>query len=172
MDDLLTQIKKLKVGVKDNPDALRDMVALSEKYPNEPEVWRGIAYIYGMRGNPASAVDALNRAIALNPDEPVFFFDRAWKRAAIGDYQGTIDDASTGIEMSYRLQFFSYKDLFIFLRAYALVQLGDLGSAEHDLVSMDDHDARLWIGGLVTWEDLARRCGMDVPPTSAPRGRT
>jgi tetratricopeptide (TPR) repeat protein len=145
MDDLSRQIKKLKDGVKSNPNALKEMLALSEEFPGEPQVWRGISYIYAVQGDRASSIEALDRAIALSPDEPVYFFDRARRRAAIGDFRGTIEDAVRGIELSERLQYFYYKEALIFLRAYAHVELGDFDAAKDDLASMNDRDARIWI---------------------------
>jgi tetratricopeptide (TPR) repeat protein len=164
MDELAKRIKQITDNAKSNPNAVNEMIALTEEFPEAPDVWCDLAYLYSRQGDRVSSVDALGRAIALAPDEPVYLFDRARYNAALGEYRSVIDDASRGIEISERLKFLYYKDSLIFLRAYAMVALGNSAAARDDLTSMEDHGMRLWINGLVTWEDLARRCGVNSPP--------
>jgi tetratricopeptide (TPR) repeat protein len=163
MDELSKRIKKIEDGAKSNPNALDEMAELVAQHPDEPDAWHGLAYLTALRGDLRSSVEALDRAIALSPDEPVYLFDKARDLAILGEYRDVIEDATLGIQLSDRIQFFSYKDALIFLRAYAHIELGNLDSAKDDLASMQDHDARNWIRGLITWEDLARRCGLIAP---------
>ncbi|QWT20489.1 hypothetical protein KPL74_00410 [Bacillus sp. NP157] len=164
MDDLKDRLKTITDSAKTNPNAVSEMIALAAEFPEEPDVWCDLAYLYARKGDRLSAVDALGRAVALAPDEPVYLYDRAKYSAALGDYQSVIDDASLGLEISERLQFFSYKNLLLFLRAYALTSLHDEAAAKIDLALIGDRDMRMWINELVTWDDLARRCGMEGSP--------
>ncbi|QWT20487.1 hypothetical protein KPL74_00400 [Bacillus sp. NP157] len=160
MDDFEQRRKRITDGAKSNPNAVAEMIVLAEEFPCEPDVWADLAYVYARKDDYVSAVDALGRATALAPDEPIYLFNRARYNAALGEHRAVIADASLGVEISDRLKFFWYKEALMFLRAHALVALGDNKSARDDLASIEDRDMRLWINGLVTWEDLARGCGM------------
>ncbi|QWT20488.1 hypothetical protein KPL74_00405 [Bacillus sp. NP157] len=164
MDDLAKRIEKIKDSARSDPNAVGEMIAIVAEFPEDPYVWCELAYVRSRRGDRVSAVGALAHAIELAPDEPVYLFDRARFNLVLGEYQSVIDDASRGLEVSERLQFFSYKDLLLFLRAYAQAALHDDVSARNDLATIGDRDMRFWINGLVTWDDLARRCGMDISP--------
>jgi tetratricopeptide (TPR) repeat protein len=170
MDDLSKRIKKIADGAKSNPNAVAEMLVLAEEFPNAPELWFDLAYIYSIQKDRASAADAVSRAIALDPDEPVYLFDRARYRASLGDYHGVIEDASCGIELSERIEFFTYKELLIFLRAYACVELREFCAAKDDLMSMERQDAVMWIHTLVTWEDLMARCDAGTSSETSSNG--
>jgi regulator of sirC expression with transglutaminase-like and TPR domain len=162
MDRLSSRLKEITDGAKSNPDVLREMEALIDEFPDEPEVWGDLAYVHSMRGDRTSAVVALDRAIALAPDEPVYIFDRARYRAGLGDYSGVLTDASLGVEICDRTKFDYYRQSLIFLSAYAHSQMGKLDVAKVELLSIQERDMGVWVGELVTWSELARECGLEV----------
>lgn len=140
MDDAL---KALIADIKDlvdtdEPAALAAAVKLTEQYPDEPDVWRTLAYIYALDENDAGAIAAMTRAIQLAPRKPTFFFYRGWYLLGSGDYEAAIVDFGQGLLLCDELNDDYNRESLHFLRAEAYFQLGRKAEARADLEHVRD----------------------------------
>jgi tetratricopeptide (TPR) repeat protein len=162
-EELLRRIGAIEKNARSDENALNEANELVRDFPQCAEAWRTLAYIESLSKNREEAIRYITRAIEIDPDQPFYLYTRALYRSKSLDFHGAVKDAKLGIAISDRLQFHYYRDSLLFLSAHAHVQLGDIDVARGELFSIEDREVRTWIHGLVTWESLAERCGIDRP---------
>lgn len=140
-----------------NKSAIMLATKLLEEYPDEMEVWRLRAYLYGRDENYSNATSDLTRAIEINSQEPVLFFDRGRYSLAENDYSSAVDDFNKGLDLCDRYQNDYYREAFHFLRAEAYIALGKKQDALADLAFVND-EYELWINELRAKKDLIAEC--------------
>ena len=62
----------------------------SRQFPNDVETWGMLSSYYGRVGNQAAAVDAEERALRLNPDDPASLSIKAYRLIYRGDYAAMV----------------------------------------------------------------------------------
>lgn len=113
-------------------DAARRLDALAER-PFAPSLRAALlaqaARAWLVAEDPTAARAAIDRALALVPDDPTLLTDRAEVRAQDGDYQGAIEDLSAALALEPRSA-----DALVF-RASASRRLGRIDAALADLAT-------------------------------------
>lgn len=160
--ELLMRLEEIKARFKTDPSAMDEMDSIAENMPSEARVWEAMAYMHARVDRLDLAIDAVSRAMNLDPDEPAYFFKRANYLADINDYAGVIGDAARGVEVSDRTKFDYYRESLVFLSAYAHIRMGQLALAREELLSLSDRNIRTWVHELVTWHGLAVQCGIAI----------
>lgn len=161
LDRVIRNIK-YRIGQKD-PTGFEDAVRLAEQYPEEPRVWRTLAYAHEMKNEYAAAIAAGTRAIELSPKAPALFFKRGEYALQTGDHERAVADFSQGLVLSDESKSDYYRETLHFLRAEAFAQLGKKAEALADLSHVRD-DFSFWTTQLRSKADLLVLCGESVPP--------
>ncbi len=110
-------------------EALTFLEQRSRQFPNDAETWGMLAAYYGRVGNQAAAVDAEERALRLNPDDPTSLSIKAYRLSFRGDY-------ATVMAIGERLErvAFAERDIRSRPTAIALQIQGHLGLRNFDRV--------------------------------------
>src|SRR5215203_4468490 len=122
LDSLIDDIRK-RARAKD-PTALERAARLAEQHPNEPRVWRILAFAYEMNDDMDGAVAAMTRMMNVSPPEPMIFFHRGRYEHNRDNLQAALADFDQGIALSKQHQFEAYLEMLYFFRADVLVALG------------------------------------------------
>lgn len=153
-----SSIKKVEERARaDGAGALADATKLIEQHPGEPSAWSVRAYVQARAGNIVSALSDVTRAIELSPSEPVLFFDRGRYHLRLKNFALAIEDFDRGIALCDRLEDDYYRESFHFLRADALLRVGNKTAALADLAHVRD-DFSLWTTELRTKQGLLSEC--------------
>lgn len=91
-------------------------------------------------------------------NEPADYFDLAGVHIRSSNYPGAISALDALMEVSEREEYDYYVSSALFLRAFALIEIGDVGRARSDVVRIPD-GMRFWVPGrgLVDVESLRSR---------------
>jgi tetratricopeptide (TPR) repeat protein len=166
LDSLVKDIKK-RLRAKD-PTAVERAVQLAEQYPDEPEVWRVLAFAYELNDDMDRAVAAMTRMKEVSPPDPSIFFFRGHDEHNRGNLEAALADFTEGIALSEQLQDERYLSALYFMRADVLVTLGRKAEALADLEHVeDDHVA--WTTKLQSKFALLTECGQPPPVMSLPK---
>jgi tetratricopeptide (TPR) repeat protein len=164
MDESLEVVlRRLTVGIRtDAPAAFEDIARLAQQYPEEPKVWRTLAYAHEARGDHAAAIAAVTRAIALDAREPGLFLDRGYYALNAGDYERAVADFSQGLDLHDEPNWDYYHDVLRIMRAAGFYRLGKKAEALADLAHVRDAYV-LWKGENWSKAELSALCGEEAP---------
>lgn len=141
----------------EDPAAMADIIRLTEQYPNEPRVWRTLAYASGRERDYVTAIAAITRAMEILPGDPVTFCNRGEYALMAGDYESAIADFTQGLILCDELNSDYLRQSFHFQRAEAYFQLGRKAEALADLEHVDD-DCVSWTVQVRSKADLLALC--------------
>lgn len=96
--------------------------------PKDAMTWYNYARLQSLKDETALAVDYLDRAILLQPELSIAYFDRGYAKKLLDDMDGAIEDYSAVIELE-ELNFLAA----YFNRALVLKKVGRLSEALNDL---------------------------------------
>ena len=166
LNSLIDDIRK-RARAKD-PTAVERAAQLAEQYPDEPRVWRLLAFAYEMKDDMDGAVAAMTRMKEVSPPEPSIFFFLGHDEHNRGNLEAALADFTEGIALSEQLQDERYLSALYFMRADVLVALGRKAEALADLEHVeDDHVA--WTTELRSKFALLTECGQPPPIMSLPK---
>ncbi len=155
LDSLIGAIRK-RVRA-DDPSAVEQAAKLSEDYPDEPAVWRLVAYARSRNNDFDGAVEATTRMMALTAPHPAWFDSRGRYELKRGNLQAALADFDKGIALSIELQdAWCLKSLY-FLRANVLYAFGRKAEALADLEHVEDHHVE-WSTPFVNKFALVSAC--------------
>ncbi|MBK9264668.1 MAG: hypothetical protein IPM54_33400 [Polyangiaceae bacterium] len=157
-DTLKSLINKIKVRLgAEDPAAFDDMAALAEQYPDEPDVWRALAYAYEVRDDYTAAIAAITREMDLRPERPALYFTRGGYLLMTADYEGAVADFTKGLVLGDQMEHEPYREVLHFLRAEAFFQLGRKAEARSDLEHVKD-DCVFWTIQVRSKAELLALC--------------
>jgi tetratricopeptide (TPR) repeat protein len=163
-EDLDRVIRNVRYRIrKRDPSGFADAVRLAEQYPEEPKVWRMLAFAHEMKDEYTAAIAAVTRAIELNPKGLALFFKRGEYALQTGDHELAVADFSQGLVLCDELNSDSLRHELHFLRAEAFVHLGKKAEALADLSHVKDD----YVSSRAeprSKADLLVMCGESVPP--------
>jgi len=164
LDSLIKDIEK-RVRAKD-PTAVERAAQLAEQYPDEPEVWFSLAFVYSMYRDMDGAVAAMTRMIDIAPPNPMNLFFRARYEHKRGNLEATLADCTEGIALSEQRQDERCLSSLYFMRADVLVTLGRKAEALADLEHVEDDHVE-WTTRLRTKAAILADCGVPRKPWRA-----
>jgi len=175
MDESLEVVlRKLNVRIRyRDPAAFEEITGLAEQYPEEPKVWRLLAYAHEKRDDYAAAIAAYTRAIALSPKVlwlMALFFSRGESALYTGDYELAVADFSQGLVLSDEFNSDYLREELHFLRAEAFIQLGKKAEALADLSHVKDDYVSVRAESR-SKADLLVMCGEEPPVKSRSESR-
>ncbi|UWZ84924.1 hypothetical protein [Occallatibacter riparius] len=129
-----------------------------EQFPSALEALRLRAFVCELRNEWELAEADTSRAIHLQPDEIVLYFNRARFLFAQGMYRPALEDINTAFEISVAENESYYVTALYGWRAEILLKLGRRAEAREDIEKLDD-DYRNWTDQLRTKQDLLRDAG-------------
>jgi len=157
-DSLKAQLRKIDERVNtEDPTVLDDTIKLTEQYPDEPEVWHSLGYVYESQENYPAALTTMSRVIELAPQEPAYYHHRGCCALMAGDYNLAIADFSQGLALCDEWKNDYYRQSLHFLRAEAHYQLGRKAEAQADLAHVDD-DTVSWTIQVRSKAELVALC--------------
>ncbi|NUQ75534.1 MAG: tetratricopeptide repeat protein [Polyangiaceae bacterium] len=166
LDSPIRAIRKLVDA--DDPTAIERATQLTEQYPDEPEAWFELAFVYSMFRDMDGAIAAMTRMKEVSPPDPSIFFFRGGYEHRRGDLEAALADFTEGIALAKQLQKEFYLSSLYFRRADVLVTLGRKAEALADLEHVeDDH-----VGGTTKLRNkfaLLTECGQPPPIMSLPK---
>ena len=90
LDSLIADLRK-HVRAKD-PTAIERAKQLAEQYPDEPKVWRLLAFAHEMNDDLDGAVAAVNRMMEVTPPQPAVFYIRGFYEHNRGNLHAALAD--------------------------------------------------------------------------------
>jgi tetratricopeptide (TPR) repeat protein len=158
-DSLEARLARIRELAKqgDHDAALRLSEQAASELPLEAEVWRMQGYVHARHGNHVDAVQALSRAIALQPNEPDYYFTRGRYYLAASDANRAIADFSKTIELCDLHRSDYYREIAHLMRAEALLRLGRHHEARADCSHVAD-DAAVWVDASVSKKAILESC--------------
>lgn len=126
-------------------------------YPRRPQVYSVLAYVHSRAGHIRKAISDISEAIAINSEEPAYFFNRGRYYLESGQDQRSIDDFSRVLELCSRYNDRYYETTAYFYRAEAYVRSGYFERAKADCAHVSD-GFRVWIDRIRTKEDILADC--------------
>jgi len=116
---------------RDYDEALALGAQLQAAYPQSHLVHKQLAHVHDAMKNFQAAIDEISRAIALVPDEPDFYFNRARWYIETQLNDEAIADCDMAIKIENALGRSYYRGSTYLVRAFAKLQTGDyLGALE------------------------------------------
>lgn len=163
-DDLKLLVKRINVRIRaEDPTVVEAAVKLTEQYPQEPDAWKTLAQAYLSDDHYPEAIAALTRAIELDPQRILLFFQRGENELSLENYQRAIADFSQALVLCDRQNAdWCRRDLH-FLRAEALVLSGKTSEALSDLACVPD-DYVNWAAEVPSKAELLALCADAVSP--------
>lgn len=128
--------------------ALRLCNKLLEECPDSHRVLRERAFLYGSMHRTELAIDDLTRVIALRPNEPCYFADRADYLIDARRYREAVDDLTEALRLCDVWRNDYYRATAHFVRAYAHLRLGHSSDALADCRHVRDNFS-WWIEGAL-----------------------
>jgi len=156
LEALISKAKDL-ARAGDAAGAMTAANELARQHPDEAGVFSLRAYLYERSHDYPKAIAEASRAVAIDPLEPAFVFNRGRYYLCAGKYRSAADDFTRGLSLCDRLNDDYFRGAFHFLRAEAFVQLGRKNEALADLSHVRD-DMKLWTIRLRTKSDLLDEC--------------
>lgn len=133
-------------------------------HPRVWKLWVCRAYVNDCRGDQASAVKDITRAIVLAPTEPDNVFTRGRYFLQLGRYDEAVEDFTITLRLCDTFNCDYYRAPAHFARADALIRLREYERAQDDLSNVPDGH-RAWTDTVRTKEELLALClrGSDAP---------
>jgi len=88
----LTSRTKERLRREDAEGAAQDALAVVKLWPNKTDYWDSVLQAQAMRGDLKAALEAAEQKVRLQPDNAVFFAERADLKGGLRDYKGAVAD--------------------------------------------------------------------------------
>jgi len=145
----------LVTTTKDYEGALKICDEVLKEHPNMVDAIRKKAAIHAYMKNHAEAIALLSFVIAEDPNEPGYYFTRAWSYLENGNLTEAVQDLTKSIELGSQRNFDYYTESAYFFRAVALLKLGRYSEAVADCEHVrDDFLIYLYSTGKISKSDI------------------
>lgn len=147
----LAQVERLSEA-RDREGLIGLCTALIERFPTEPRLYYERAQAQKILGQHRSALDDINNAVELRPQEILFVFFRGLWSLDLGDYTTAVLDLTTVIELENVSDPSGFCDSARLTRALAYIFLGQFELAQRDLdgrQSEDEAEDDMWARGRI-----------------------
>jgi tetratricopeptide (TPR) repeat protein len=148
-DNVLMDIEVFS-RAKNYPEALRRCDDLIAAWPNHAHARRERAFLLNLMDDTAAALAEMDRVIemekARGSEEPADYDDRGRWRIEIGNHAGAVADFTAILRIEERHNWIYYSEPSRFMRAYALICLGELDAAARDIETIPN-DYEIWLEG-------------------------
>lgn len=165
MTALKTQTTSLvKQGAFDEAIAL--IRAAIEQDDGCAETWALLSHTQEIVGDLEAAIQAADRAIALAPNEPAYWFQRGWLHLLVDAAQNALGDMQKTLTLSRSLNRTYYIETAAFLAAESLRRLHRYAEALAQCAEVRD-DFSLYVGAPLSKADLLKNCRRALRHTEA-----
>jgi tetratricopeptide (TPR) repeat protein len=148
-DNVLMDIEVFS-RAKDYPEALRRCDDLIAAWPNHAHARRKRAFLLHLMDDTAAALAETDLIIemekARGSEEPADYNNRGRWRIEIGNHAGAVADFTAILRIEEQHNWIYYSKPSRFMRAYALICLGELDAAARDIETIPD-DYEIWLEG-------------------------
>lgn len=158
-DDIADSVNEvdrvLKAGETEKAIVLaRELV---DRFDSSASAWSQLGFVLGRIGNFAESVNAYSRAIDLEPEEPVYYWNRGriylrWEKPA-----DAVGDFTEALDLSQKHGSDYYVEMLRLLRAEAFVRLGRCAEARRDCEYVGSETA-IWVDRQISKSLVLKRC--------------
>jgi tetratricopeptide (TPR) repeat protein len=134
MNDISRQLREIgaKRKRREYENALRLCNELLGQYSDAYEILWERAFVYSAMGNIERAIEDLTHVIAVKPEEPCYYHERAHFLIDMRKYSEAVDDLTEVLRLCDVRRSDYYRKTARFVRAYAYLQLGRTNDALAD----------------------------------------
>ena len=79
--------------------AKSDFRRVTQMTADDPEAWNFLGYTQSLDGDNQSAIESFNKAIAINPNNPMYYYNRGGSLAKTDQLNAALDDFDKAIEL-------------------------------------------------------------------------
>lgn len=125
----------------------------TQQEPGSPQAWTTLALIQERRGDREGAIQALDEAIKLAPEDSSLYFKVGTHRYAQGQYQNAVFAFMASLAASAHKQDDAHDTLAALALAQSHAQLGQDHEAVLALRNVDD-ESTMWLSGRVSAQSV------------------
>lgn len=87
------------IDINNFPAAKNDFLRVTSKVEDDPEAWNFLGYTQALEGDNESAIESYNKAINLNPDNAMYYYNRGGSLAKLDQLEDALDDFDAAISL-------------------------------------------------------------------------